>query len=712
DSTGSIDISVSGGTIGSGYTYEWTTVDGSGLVADAEDQTGLTSGTYFLTVTDGNLCEKKYNDGNGIEVTEANPIIIGNPADIQDVTCNGDGDGSITLSNITGGSGSYTFIWTNLTTSVTTDTGNISSISGLIPANYEVKIEDDNGCYLEETYTITQPDVLTITTDSIVLTDCDGENGEIYVSVSGGTQPYKYVWTTTYGTGLEASDEYQTGLTPGTYYLTVTDDNDCKVDASFFLPDTSQLAINYVGQSNVLCYNYSTGSISMNISGGIPFEPSTGVYEWKYSLVGSGGYTGAGTSESDLILNNLPAQTYDITITDSLGCTTDYTDIVITQPDKIIVDDPVILPISCNGEEDGSITIPSVTGGSGTYYYDWYTGSIIDDAFKIDNETSNNINDFAPGIYSVVITDSYGCYVPFYNLEIGDVTFSYLPITTDIPTCELSSGTIDLNINPGTSWSDITIVWDDDPTAGEIRTDLPVGLYYVTITNDQYPDCTIRNTVPFTIGHILQGVEVKELSVNDADDCSIVASGSISIQINYGTSPFDIKWKYNGTDAPAYDIVDTNDLTQSVTGLAPGVYTVTVTDFSGCDSTINIEIERPDDLSMVFDREIVVDCGTYYVYEDVTAQGNGGTGPYTYEWIGLGVYDENRMFTTEGSYTLEITDIRGCTYEDSVTVDLPEISPADFDFTSATYEKFNYYTINDPVYFTNNSEGDITKITW
>ena len=152
---GSIDVTVGGGT--SAYTYAWTTADGSGLDATAEDQTGLGPGTYLLDVTDSNSCPittQTYviTEPPGISVSETLSSHNG-----FNITCKDANDGSIDLT-VTGGiitGDDYTYSWT------TTDGSGLDPAtknqSGLGPGTYKVIISDSNSCPITKNYLITEP---------------------------------------------------------------------------------------------------------------------------------------------------------------------------------------------------------------------------------------------------------------------------------------------------------------------------------------------------------------------------------------------------------------------------------------------------------------------------------------------------------------------------------------------------------------------------
>lgn len=190
DSTGAVDITVSGGT--GTITYLWNNN------STAEDITSLPAGNYCVTMTDVNNCSFQLC----ATVTEPAPIAFGNPL-ITHVSCFGGNDGSIILT-VTGGTAPYTYSgWTGGT--------------NLAAGSYSVTVTDATSCSTSLSATITEPPPLTATSSVTDATSSSATDGSITVTPSGGTTPYTFVWNI--GTG--------TNLTPGVYCYTVTDFNNC-----------------------------------------------------------------------------------------------------------------------------------------------------------------------------------------------------------------------------------------------------------------------------------------------------------------------------------------------------------------------------------------------------------------------------------------------------------------------------------------------------
>lgn len=215
-SNGQAIASASGGS-GMLY-YTWDTGDMTDTL------TGLTAGTYTVSVVDDNGC----TDSASITiVSQPNSIVL--LTTTIDATCNGSADGEAVV-NASGGTGNFTYAWSNGST--------IDTASGLSVGGYMVTVTDGNGCLDSTSATIDEPDAIDIAFLDADASCMDGSNGALYTSVTGGTMPYVLLWSN--GADTEQPD----GLSVGDYTLTVTDDNGCVDSLSASVPaDSMNVAI-------------------------------------------------------------------------------------------------------------------------------------------------------------------------------------------------------------------------------------------------------------------------------------------------------------------------------------------------------------------------------------------------------------------------------------------------------------------------------------
>lgn len=205
DANGSITATVGNGA--APYTFDWG--NGPQTQNTLED---LPTGTYFLTVTDDNLCNGEF------EIFLPQPDSLDIWLEGYNISCYGGNDGEITA-YVTGGVGNYVYNWNVI--------GEMDSlINELIAGFYSVSVVDGNNCFIDDTITLTQPPVLNISGFNVVDASCFGfADGEVSVNVSGGTPPFTYNIET--DTVFQTSNVF-TGLTAGTYIVTIRDNLDCE----------------------------------------------------------------------------------------------------------------------------------------------------------------------------------------------------------------------------------------------------------------------------------------------------------------------------------------------------------------------------------------------------------------------------------------------------------------------------------------------------
>jgi hypothetical protein len=225
--TGAINLTVTGGT--APYNTDWADLSGT---SNPEDRTSLTAGTYTVAVTDSKSCQTTPTPTSATVQQPASGLTI--PGTITNVDCYGNSTGAINIT-VSGGTGPYTYNWGGGITS--------EDRNGLVAGTYNVNVTDAAGCTASQSFTVTQPGLLILST-AVTNPSCppgaqqNTSNGAIDLTVTGGTTTYSYVWTAS-GTGVippgQANLQDLTGLVAGTYSVTVTDSKGCTKSTSVTL---------------------------------------------------------------------------------------------------------------------------------------------------------------------------------------------------------------------------------------------------------------------------------------------------------------------------------------------------------------------------------------------------------------------------------------------------------------------------------------------
>jgi gliding motility-associated-like protein len=198
-----LTVVANGGT--SPYTFDWSNQSSTASISD------LKAGIYSVTVNDAHKCSITK------ETTLSQPDKLLITAEVKSISCFGGNDGKISL-QISGGVPAYDILW---------DNGNDSLVLNEMPkGKYGITIMDDNACQLDTSFIITEPDALTLNIKANDITCLDDANGSLEANISGGTFPYKYVWSN--GETTQKIDK----LNEGPYILTATDVNGCRITGS------------------------------------------------------------------------------------------------------------------------------------------------------------------------------------------------------------------------------------------------------------------------------------------------------------------------------------------------------------------------------------------------------------------------------------------------------------------------------------------------
>ncbi len=569
------------------------------LSIDAIIPAGIQPGTYLIRIITDD-CIISWWENAVIEI-----IIIPAPTisaiTLNNASCNGYCDGS---ASVFVGVDSYTYLWSNGQTSV--------EASNLCAGTYTVTVTGANGCTATSSVTITEPPLLTANiTGTNVL--CFGDNNGIAVlTVSGGTLPYTYLWST--GQITEDISNFYAG----TYCVTVTDDNGCTATECVDIYEPPLLTANIYG-IDVLCNGENSGSAYLDVSGGTPSY----TYLWN-------------TGQTTYDLNDIYAGIYCVTVTDVNLCSATEC-VTITEPSEPLIVNITGTDVLCNGDCYGTANL-TVTGGTSPYTYLWSTG-----------QTEQNIKNLCAGDYTVTVTDANGC-TATSSVTITEPSLLLTSIGVSIININECHGDCNAEAIVGVSGGTppYTYLWNDQlsqtsPTA----TELCAGDYTVTVTDAN--DCIATNSVTITEPQALFAL-IKIPFLKCYGDCD----ATLMIGVSGGTPPYTYEWS-NGQTTP------------TVTDICAGFYSVVITDANGCTLTKFIIIQEPPQLIIDFTNII---SETFNCNGEATANVTSGIPSYSYLWDSNAGNQTTPTATglCAGTYTVTVTDANGCTITGMVNI--------------------------------------------
>jgi len=513
--------------------------------------------------------------------------------------------GSINLT-VAGGTPNYTYTWLPAVSTT-------STASNLTAGNLTVTIADQNNCI--DTMHVVVPaasNSIVVNTSSINQVSCFGKNdGTATISVSGGNPAYNYAWTPNISTSNSAA-----ALAPGIYTVTVSDVNNCLGTTSFTITQPTAFSHSFTSTSSTC--GLSNGSINLTVSGGTPNY----TYTWLPAV--------SITSTA----SNLTAGNLTVTIADQNNCIDTMHVVVPVASNSMVVNTGSISQVSCFGKNNGAATI-SVSGGTPTYNYVW-TPNI---------STSNSASAMAPGNYTVNVTDANNCSGTTSFTITQPNAFSH-SFTSTASTCGSPTGSINLTVAGGTP--NYSYTWMPAVSTTSTASNLVAGNLTVTIADQNNCIDTMHVLVPIATNSLV----VNTSSINQVS-CFGKNDGAATISVSGGN--------------PAYNYVWTPSVssTNSAAALAPGIYTVNITDANNCAGTTSFTISQPTQIvatSTIQSTTCALSNGS------INLLVSGGTGPYTYSWSPSASTNAVANNLAAGTYITQIQDAKSCILKDTNSV--------------------------------------------
>lgn len=575
-------------------TYTWS--NGS----NATNVSGLCQGTFAINVGDATNCITSQT------ISIIQPPTFSLNATATNVSCNSACNGSVATSPA-GGTPGYTVTWSP---------GAIVSntLTNACAGTYTANVVDANSCNYVQTFTLTQPNALSV---SITKRDvlCNAAcNGSATATPSGGTGPYTYTWSPGGSTINNVIN-----LCPNIYTVTIRDANNCTATATVQITEPAALT-GTLNITNALCNSSCNGTTSVTVGGGTP----TYTYSW------------AGSASTTSVASGLCAGSYSSIVTDANGCTLTQS-FVITQPSPITVTLTPTNPL-CNNLCNGTIN-STATGGTGAYTYSW-----------IPAGAGQNATGLCAGAYTLTVHDANNCTGQNVTTLTNPLALLANATFTN-PSCNSNCNGSAIS-NPTNGTAPFSYTWTTSPAQNtQAVSSLCAGTYSVFVSDNK--GCLDTMQVTLTAP--------PSLTINPsttASSCSL-CNGSINVVPSGGTPAYTFTW------SPA---VSTGSVANNI---CAGIYTVIVKDLNNCSSTFQIPLSNANGPSGAVVTTTNVNCFGQCTGSALVTNPVGGTAPYVITWVTPSSTLNPVSGLCAGTYTAQITDANTCKYFQSVVITEP-----------------------------------------
>ena len=476
-----------------------------------------------------------------------------------------------------------------------------------------------------------QPVILSATTTPA---NCNGSaTGTVSISVTGGAKPY-YYYLIKGGITINSPQTNDTvyaflNIEPG-IYICMVEDNNSEVDfRTRTVGQPSPVNITAVNITPITCTGFADGKIEVSASG------ESGSYNFLLRPLGISTVTGS--------FDNLAPGNYRVVVSDATGCLTkDSTDIlVLSDPPSVSITGENATDLSCNGSDDGSITI-TASGGTGAYTFILSPGGV--------SNSTGTFNNLAPGNYSVEVTDVHSCPNATSNiLTISEPDIlEFTSATSENISCfGANDGTVTVTASGGTPPYSFTISPGGTTNSTGIFTGLAPATYTVSLNDSESCGPVISNDL------VINEPAALQMSLEKTDvTCYASMDGTITVTASGGTPPY--LYSRNGITYQASNVF---------TNLSNNNYTIWVKDFNSCIISSSIIVTEPFEL--LINSEITISgnlCHGDSLGEIRILSVSGGTTPYEYSINGGISYSSSPIFLNlpEGFYQTRVRDANGC----------------------------------------------------
>ncbi len=584
-------------------------IGGIGSLSYSVNSTTYQSGTNFSGLSSGTYTVY-VRDVAGCLASTTTTITQPSPVSalvtVSNPGCNGGYDGSLSIGG-SGGSGGYTYSLNGV------NYENYGLFLNLPGGNYTVYVKDKNGCVYTTNSVLTEPSAVSgtvLTTNST----CNNNNGSLLVTASGGSgsgYQYSIDGTTFNSTGAFGS------LVSGTYYILIRDGAGCETVVSSNIYDSNGPSITGTSHTNIACHDGSDGSITVStVTGG------TGVLQ--YGLNGSAWQTSN-------VFTGLSAGDYTVMVKDANGCI-GYVNETLTEPAPIVVS-TVEVDLACNGVNTGRVTVSAI-GGAGTLAYSINQG--------VSFQSSNVFNNLFAGSYNLRVRDAAGCIGTASAVLTQPSAITLIDAVLNVSCYDAGNGIISIVSAGGTGSKTYSLDGINYQTNGSFYN--LSGGHYTVYVKDSFA-CVVTKNVTVTEPTALH------LSATALDvSCAGGNNGFINTSMAGGVGNYSFEWS-NGSES------------EDLFNLYAGTYTTTVTDGNGCSITGSFVVSQPS-LPIIVNGTVTGSTGSNGEV-DITI--TGGVSPYTFNWSN-GQFTEDIAGLNPGTYTVEVTDSKGCATSNVFTV--------------------------------------------